>query len=110
MREASEEVSLPPQRVTVAGRLPVHLTGTGFEVVPIVGFVSDRVEWRPDPAEVAAAFEMPLDVLLEPGRLRLARRERFGTGFYVHELDYEGHLIWGATASMLRVFKEIVFE
>src|SRR5690606_9087999 len=100
LREAWEEVRLPPADVTVAGAMAEHMTGTGFTVTPVVGFVPGRFRARPDPAEVAGVFEVPLDYVLDPANMRTTYRERFGTRFRVYELNYAGHLIWGATAAM----------
>jgi 8-oxo-dGTP pyrophosphatase MutT (NUDIX family) len=108
LREAWEEVRLPPADVRVAGMLPPHVTGTGFTVTPVVGFAPGAYQPLPDPAEVETVFEVPLDVVLAPGSLRLTYRERLGTRFRVYELEYGGHVIWGATASMLKTFKEVI--
>ena len=39
LRETEEEVGLPRDRVSVIGRLDTYLTGTGFEITPVVGIV-----------------------------------------------------------------------
>lgn len=110
LREAWEEVRLPPETVSVAGTLPNHVTGTGFIVTPVVGFVSGGFEPIADPAEVAAVFEVPLAVVLAPGAIRLTYHDRLGTRFKVYELDYDGRRIWGATASMLKTFRDIIAD
>jgi len=104
LREAWEEVRLPPRDVAVAGELPPHITGTGFTIMPVVGFVPGDFRPQPDPEEVAAVFEVPLDFIMSPGNVRVARRERLGTRFRMYELDYGGRLIWGATAMVLVTF------
>ena len=40
LRETEEEVGLPRDRVTLIGRLDTYVTGTGFEITPVVGIVS----------------------------------------------------------------------
>jgi 8-oxo-dGTP pyrophosphatase MutT (NUDIX family) len=108
LREAEEEVGLDPRDVTVAGCLPTLMTGTGFTVAPVVGFVSDRFAARPDPAEVRSAFEVPLAFVLEPGNTRETVRERLGTRFRTYELAYEQHRIWGATAAIIVSLTELL--
>ncbi|HLF10010.1 MAG TPA: CoA pyrophosphatase [Gammaproteobacteria bacterium] len=108
LREAAEEVGLASGDVAVLGSLDVHLTGTGFAVTPVVGFVAGPFEPQPDPAEVASVFEVPLDFILDPLNTRATYRERFGTRFRTHELSYAGHRIWGATAAMLVTFRDTI--
>lgn len=110
LREAHEEIGLEPARVAVAGRLRRHLTGTGFIVTPVVGFVPGDFEPVPDPAEVDAAFEVPLRVLLERETIRSTVRERFGARFVMYELDYGGFRIWGATAAILVTFLGLITD
>ena len=110
LREASEEINLPPSDVSVAGCLDLHATGTGFSVTPVVGFISRGFEPKADPAEVKEVFEVPLDFFLDNSNVRVSYRERFGSRFRVYELDYGGHHIWGATASMLMTFRDIIYN
>ncbi len=108
LREAHEEVGLERDRVEVIGCLPQYLTGTGFRVTPVVGLVLPGFEPRPDPAEVASVFEVPLAFLMDPShhqrrRVRLAAGERtfFAMPYRAPGADDE-RFIWGATAAMLR--------
>ncbi len=110
LREAWEEVRMPPSAVEIVGRLPTHVSGTGFAITPVVGFVSGDFVAEPDPGEVAGVFEVPLAVVLAPGALRTTYRERLGTRFKVYELEHSGRLIWGATAAMLKTFREVLAD
>ncbi len=108
LREAEEEVGLRPEQVSVAGCMPEILTGTGFLITPVIGFVAPEFRASLDRAEVADVFEVPLAFLLEDGNLRSSTRERFGTTLRMVECDYDGHTIWGATATMLRNFCSLI--
>lgn len=101
VREAAEEVGLDPRLPELIGRLPEHLTGTGYHVTPVVALLPAPLVLTPDPAEVAEAFELPLSTVLDPaaperrsGEFRGRRRE-----FWVW--PHERHYIWGATAAIL---------
>ncbi|WP_201155118.1 CoA pyrophosphatase, partial [Rhodothalassium salexigens] len=101
LREAEEEVGLPRDRSRLLGRLAPYNTATGFSVTPVVATVRAPFVPIPDPAEVAAVFEVPLAFVMDRAnhqwRTRTWRgRER---GFYA--IPYGEHLIWGATAAML---------
>jgi 8-oxo-dGTP pyrophosphatase MutT (NUDIX family) len=108
LREAEEEIGLSRERVTVIGRLDTYVTGTGFEITPVVGIVTPPFQLAIDPAEVAEVFEMPLAFILDPNNHRRTERafaERRRT-FFV--LPYEGRNIWGATAGMLVNLYEVL--
>jgi 8-oxo-dGTP pyrophosphatase MutT (NUDIX family) len=101
LREAEEEIGLPRERVEVLGRLPEYRTRTGFRVTPVIGTVAPPLALAPDPREVESVFEVPLDFLLDERNRERRTREFQGlqVGYYVYE--YQGHVIWGATAGML---------
>jgi len=108
LREASEEVGLAPGQAEVLGVLPASRTGTGFTVTPVVAWLAGAFKAQPDPTEVNAAFEVPIEHLLVPGNCRQATRERFGTHFLMHEFHFEEYRIWGATAAILVQFFEVI--
>jgi 8-oxo-dGTP pyrophosphatase MutT (NUDIX family) len=101
LREAGEEIGLAAERVEILGRLPDYRTRTGFRVTPVVGAIRPPLELTPDPREVEVVFEVPLEFLLDERNRERRTREFQGltVGFYVYE--YQGHVIWGATAGML---------
>ena len=101
LREAAEEIGLPEDRVEILARLPDYHTRTGYRVTPVVGLLTPPLELAPDPREVAEVFEVPLAFLLEPQNRQRHTREFQGqtVGYYVFE--YQGRVIWGATAGML---------
>lgn len=101
LREAKEEIGLAADRVEILGRLPDYHTRTGFRVAPVIGLVAPPLALAPDPREVEAVFEVPLAFLLDERNRERRTREFQGlsVGFYVYE--YQGHVIWGATAGML---------
>jgi 8-oxo-dGTP pyrophosphatase MutT (NUDIX family) len=101
LREAAEEVGLDPRLPQIAGALPHHLTGTGYRVTPVVAFVDPPVTLTPDPAEVAAIFELPLATVLDPAAPERRRAEFRGRMREFWVWPHPDHLIWGATAAML---------
>jgi 8-oxo-dGTP pyrophosphatase MutT (NUDIX family) len=108
LRESEEEVGLVPAAGSVAGCLEPQVTGTGFLITPVVGFIAGDFRAVPDPDEVASVFEAPLEFVLDERNVRPGLRERLGTVFHVEELHYGEHVIWGATAAMLSSFREVV--
>lgn len=101
LREAHEEIGIPPERVEVIARLPEYCTRTGFRVTPVVGIVRPPLELVPDAREVDEVFEVPLEFLLEPSNYRRESREIGGRTAHYFVIEHNGRVIWGATAGML---------
>jgi 8-oxo-dGTP pyrophosphatase MutT (NUDIX family) len=111
LREAHEEIGLDPDEVEVLGALDDLLTGTGFLITPVVGYVaSGEFVAAPDPTEVASVFEVPLDLICEPASIVATYRERLGTRFRTYELRHDGYRIWGATAAILVSFRDLISQ
>jgi len=100
LREAHEEIGLPPDNVEVIGALPpVGTMVTGYAVYPVVGWIEHPGEWQLSPREVDVVLELGLeDVRDGYRRTRLVRR---GIPFQTDAYVVDDHLIWGATARML---------
>lgn len=109
LREAQEEVGLEARYVTPLGYLDPYLTGTGYRIVPVVALVDPTAPVMPDPAEVEAAFEVPLDFLMDEANHRRDHREFRGTLRHFYAMPYEDHYIWGATAGILRNLYERLY-
>jgi len=106
LREASEEVGLPPALATPLGFLDPFVTITGFHVFPVVAQLSVRYVPILDPSEVAEAFEVPLAFLLDAANERHTEVEYLGRRRALVEFGYGNYRIWGATAAMLVNFRE----
>jgi 8-oxo-dGTP pyrophosphatase MutT (NUDIX family) len=102
LREAWEEVALPPDAVELIGRLSLLETGTGFLVTPVVGLLRPGVDLRPAADEVAAVFTLPLSVLLDPTQpVRQRMKLKGGDWRDIWVWPHDEHYIWGATAAIL---------
>jgi len=108
LRETEEEIGLPRSAVALLGRLPVYDNLSGFRITPVVGWIEPPFVLKPDPFEVAAAFEAPLEHFLETANYQ--RREFHFRGRHRHyvAIPYEGRYIWGATAAMLYSFARML--
>jgi 8-oxo-dGTP pyrophosphatase MutT (NUDIX family) len=104
LRETEEETGLARNTVTLLGRLPEYEIPSGFRITPVVGWVEPPFELKPDPFEVAAVFEAPLEHFLDTANYQ--RRQFHFRGRHRHYMavPYEGRYIWGATAGMLYSF------
>ncbi|WP_298499292.1 CoA pyrophosphatase [uncultured Maritimibacter sp.] len=106
LREAHEEVGLDPANVEVLGTLPYHETVTSFHVTPVVARVRAPFELRPEPGEVAEAFLVPFEHVMNPANYIVEGREFRGRMRRYFTVPYGPYYIWGATARMLRVLAD----
>lgn len=106
LREAREEIGLPPQTVEILGRLPAHETVTGFTVTPILGRIRDVFHPIPEAGEVEEVFTVPLDHVLRPARYAIEARRWRGEWRRYYIVPYGPYYIWGATARILRSLAE----
>jgi 8-oxo-dGTP pyrophosphatase MutT (NUDIX family) len=101
LREAEEEVALPRSAVEIVGTMDRYQTGTGFDIVPVLGVIAPDLVLVPHDAEVAAVFEVPLDYVLDPANLVEQRASIDGIERHYVEILWGERRIWGATAAML---------
>lgn len=101
LREAHEETGLDPKFVEVAGFLDTYQTGTGFLILPVVGFIRPGFSLTPDTNEVADIFEVPASLALDAQGYERHSGEWGGKTRHYYSLQFEGYTIWGATAGML---------
>ena len=102
LREAYEEIGLPPGHAELLGRLPDYVTGTGFRISPVLAILPDPLPpLRPNPHEVEAIFTLPLHTLLDPAAPERRRAEYRGRSREFWVWPHQDHYIWGATAAIL---------
>ena len=101
LREAEEELALDPALVRLVGTTDRYRTGTGFDITPVLGVVPPELDLTPNPTEVEAWFEAPLDLLLK--RENWAEHEVFWRGEMRRylEMHHDGFRIWGVTAAII---------
>jgi 8-oxo-dGTP pyrophosphatase MutT (NUDIX family) len=109
LREAHEEVALPPAAVEPLGMLDdTETVATQFVITPWVGLVRGPVAWQPDGHEIERVIEVPVAALLEKGCFRVEQWERAGVVRDVYFYEYGDTTIWGATARILKQYLDIV--
>jgi len=101
LRETDEEIGLASDFIEVVGCLDDYETVTGYRVTPIVSFVRPGFSLTLDAFEVADAFEVPLEFILDRANHRTGTRLRQGERRRFHVFEYGDRYIWGATAAML---------
>jgi 8-oxo-dGTP pyrophosphatase MutT (NUDIX family) len=111
VREAWEEVQLPPDLVDVTAQLePLSTVVSKSYIVPLVAHLTHQPELVPHDAEVERILWVPLAELARPDTFR---EEWWGTPpldrpMYFFELDDE--TVWGATGRMLFELLSLAYE
>jgi 8-oxo-dGTP pyrophosphatase MutT (NUDIX family) len=99
LRESEEEIGLEAKDIEILGELDDSVTlVTNYVISPFVAFIRPPHSLRTNGKEVKGAFSVPLSFLVSEAN--------FKQDSYAYE--YEGHIIWGATARILRQFIDLL--
>ena len=110
-RETFEEIGLPREGIEVLGELDDIVTFTSrYIVTPFVGFLKHPPvgSYKINRYELEEVIEVPLSVLLDERNFREELHEYFGQTVTVYFYDYNSHVIWGATAIILKQFLDLL--
>nr|WP_245218594.1 CoA pyrophosphatase [Rubellimicrobium aerolatum] len=102
LREAREEIGLPPGQAEVLGAYGPHETVTAFEVTAVLALVRQPFIARPEAGEVAEVFAVPLSHLASLDRYRVEGRRWQGRHRRYWVAPWGPYYVWGATARLLR--------
>lgn len=101
LREAEEEIGLPPEQVEVLGCLPMFQTWKGIDVIPFVGIIPPGLKFIPNYDELDAIFQVPLSFFIKDQRVRTDVFQREVGHLWSPAYDFDGYEIWGFTARLL---------
>jgi 8-oxo-dGTP pyrophosphatase MutT (NUDIX family) len=109
LRESAEEIGLQPAHVQVLGQLDDLLTtGSNYLVRPFVGTLPYPYPFILDCRETASIIEVPLTWLRRHNPPRQEHRHHAGRLVQSFFFDYNGHVIWGATAKIMKQFLDLL--
>ncbi|RXJ72435.1 CoA pyrophosphatase [Veronia nyctiphanis] len=104
VREMEEEIGVTTSRDDMLGSLPALPTITGYHVTPILSFVDSSYIASINEQEVDCLFELPLGLILDKSSWNSQQIRFNGKSYNIDAIHFEGHLIWGVTAQILRAF------
>jgi len=110
LREADEEIGLKKGDVQILGILDDIVTVTEFIVTPIVGLFPYPYPFKVSEVEIAELIEVPLSSLLREKSFSEKEIIRGGQKEIVYAYQYEKHIIWGATARILKQFLDLILS
>ena len=101
LREAEEELAVPRHAVRVIGASDEYVTGTGFEVTPVLGVIPPDLQLVPQPGEVESWFEVPLQTLFDRSNYDARQTVWKGIERTYYEMHFGDYRIWGVTAAII---------
>ena len=102
LRETYEEIGLSAESIEPIAMLPStspRLRST--KVTPFVGIVRDSFVLRPEPAEIAAIFDVPLSIFTDVNEYQYFEMKNELGVLRFPFLEYQGYKIWGLTLNVL---------
>lgn len=108
IRETWEEIGLQKQNIEILGELDDHVTvSSGFVISPFVGFIPYPYDFKISQAEIDELFYVPVPELLQITDVMQEHHDIGGQVFTTYTYDYDGRIIWGATAGILHQLLDI---
>ena len=99
LREAEEEIGLRAKDIEILGEFDDRVTLTSNYVIsPFVALIPHPYPFKADAREIREIFSVPLSFLMDEANFKQES----------YEYEYEGHIIWGATARILRQFVDLL--
>ncbi|MFH0786232.1 MAG: CoA pyrophosphatase [Pseudomonadota bacterium] len=110
LRETEEEIGIEMDRVEILGELDHIITVTNFRVCPYVGIIPYPYPFKLSSFEVERLIELPLDTLLKHTELKEGPFTFLGQSFFNLYINYQGDIIWGATARILKNLMNVLSD
>ena len=108
LRETQEEIGLAMDEIEILGELDHIVTVSHFRVCPYIGVIPYPYPFSLSTREVAKLIELPLDFIRQKAELKEGPFHFHGQMYLNLHVDYQGDIIWGATARILRNFLNVL--
>jgi 8-oxo-dGTP pyrophosphatase MutT (NUDIX family) len=110
LREAEEEIGIKQKKVKIHGQLSnIYIPPSNFNVLPVIGSINSRPEFKLDPLEVDDIIEITLSQLLNPKNNQnkdILRPNQLRVNVPCYYIN--GHIIWGATAMIISELIDVI--
>jgi 8-oxo-dGTP pyrophosphatase MutT (NUDIX family) len=111
LRETFEEIGVHPQDVEMLGELDnVGTLTSNFLINPFVGIIPYPYDFIVNEDEIEQLITVPLSALMDFTNLREETYIINGTEYVESIFDYKGHVIWGATARIMKQFLDLLIS
>jgi 8-oxo-dGTP pyrophosphatase MutT (NUDIX family) len=110
LRETFEEIGLPRENAEILGKLDDAFTVTsGYLITPVVAEIPYPYPFSINEEEIEELIEIPLEAFLDQDRWTTEMRSNGPKRVLNYNFEYEGRIIWGATARIMRQFLDALF-
>ncbi len=109
IRESREEIGLRTKDTEIIGEMDDEITTTSnYVVTPFVAMIPWPYRFKKNKDEVAEIMEVPVKALLEKGCRQSNTETLNGQPIDSYTYNYQGNIIWGATARILKKLLDII--
>ena len=109
LRETNEEVGIDPLLVNVLGILDLYLTGTGYNVRPVIGLLKSEPDYQISSEEVQYVFKVPLSFLIDvKNHKKIKIKNNYDEDRTYYALEYNDYFIWGVTAGIIVKLSQVL--
>jgi 8-oxo-dGTP pyrophosphatase MutT (NUDIX family) len=112
LRECEEETGVSRKDISVLGKLSDFLViPSNYKVTPVIGFITQRPVFNPDPYEVSRLLQASVEGLVSEDAMK--QKEILAAGKYrmmAPHFEIETEVVWGATAMILNEFRVVLRE
>jgi 8-oxo-dGTP pyrophosphatase MutT (NUDIX family) len=107
IREAREELGILESDIQFLGELDDYASTTGYLISPFVGKIPYPYDFKINEEEVTGIIFVPIEELRKPPKVGYSIRE--GKPYPVYYYELPEHVVWGATARVVKNFIEAIF-
>lgn len=119
LREAYEEIGLPPTQVKILGRMNEIPTISNYCVTPVVGVIPWPFPLQIESTEVSRVFSIPLEWLADPSNYEVQYRQvpLLSSGNLSEKKHpviffkpFQDELLWGVSAQITLTFVNLLYN
>lgn len=110
LRETFEEIGVTREEIDLVKPFTeIYIPPSNFLVMPYLGFAMHTPKFVPNPDEVTALIELPLDVFLDDSIVvDVEMQTSYSQSIKVPAFKFEDYIVWGATAMIMSELKETI--
>ncbi|WP_317044701.1 NUDIX hydrolase [Flavobacterium cyanobacteriorum] len=110
LRETYEEIGIAPEKIEVVMPFSkIYIPPSNFLVMPFMGISYGELQFEPNPDEVDAILELPLDIFLDDSIIiSTPMQTSYAQNIIVPAFLFEGNIVWGATAMIMSELKDTI--